>query len=142
MKTKIGLSAGAYAALTFLLSIYGGYTPVLIAIGFVLIVEKNEWLRNTVVKAGVLKLLFSIIATFLRAIPDILDWFNDFICMFGGYINYSKLSVVIRFLNDTLNIFETTLFLILALLALSMKTIRFSAVDNFISRHLAYKDEQ
>ncbi|MBP5248467.1 MAG: hypothetical protein J6Z46_00505 [Lachnospiraceae bacterium] len=142
MKTKLGISAGAFAALTFLMAIYGGYTVILLAIGYVLIAERNEWLRTTVVKAGVIMLCFSIVSTLLYAIPDLLGWINSFLNIFDKRFSYSVVTNIVRFLDDTLVIIRRVLFLLLALFALSMKTIKIGFVDKFVAKHLQFGEDK
>ena len=142
MKTKLGISAGAFAALTFLMAIYGGYTVILLAIGYVLIAERNDWLRTTVVKAGVIMLCFSIVSTLLYAIPDLLGWINSFLNIFDKRFSYSVVTNIVRFLDDTLVIIRRVLFLLLALFALSMKTIKIGFVDKFVAKHLQFGEDK
>jgi hypothetical protein len=142
MKTKLGISAGAFAALTFLMAIYGGYTVILLAIGYVLIAERNDWLRSTVVKAGVIMLFFSIVSTLLYAIPDLLGWINSFLNIFDKRFSYSVVTNIVRFLDDTLVIIRRVLFLLLALFALSMKTIKIGFVDKFVAKHLQFGEDK
>lgn len=136
MKTKIGISAGAYAAFTFLIALFGGYVALTIAVGFVLIFEGNEWLRTTVVKAMVIELLFSVLYLLLNALPDLFRIINDAATIFNGSVPYGKLSQGITFLRDGVQIFERVLFLLLALFAFKMKTIRIGFVDKFVEKHL------
>ena len=138
MKTKIGISAGALAALTFLLALWVGYVPVILVVGYVFIAEKNEWLKTTVAKALVLALCFSILRFFLGAIPNVLDCLNSMIRIFSAEstINYGKFSEVISFLRNVLSIVEDIVFLLLALFALKMNTIKIGFVDKFVAKHL------
>lgn len=137
MKTKIGISAGAYAAMMFLLALYGGYTPLLIGAGFVLIFESNDWLKATVVKAFVLALLFSLCNTILNLIPDLLGIINSWARVFEGNINFSKLDQIIDAIWSIISFIKVILFLILALMALKMKTIAIGFVDKFVEKHLS-----
>jgi hypothetical protein len=137
MKTKIGISAGAYAAMMFLLALYGGYTALLIGAGFVLIFESNDWLKATVIKAFVLALIFSIINTLLNLVPDLLGIINNWARVFNGNIDFNKLNQIIDAIWSIISFCKTILFLILALMALKMKTIGIGFVDKFVEKHLA-----
>ncbi len=138
MKTKIGISAGALAALTFLLALWVGYVPVILVVGYVFIAEKNEWLKTTVAKALVLALCFSILRFFLGAIPNVLDCLNSMIRIFSAEstINYGKFSEIISFIRNVVSIVEDVVFLLLALFALKMNTIKIGFVDKFVAKHL------
>ena len=139
MKTKIGISAGAYAAFTFLLAYYAGYTPLLIAVGFVLIFESNEWLKATVVKATVLTVLFSLISTILWFIPNnLFGLIRDIVAIFSDKpFTYSTLNEIVTVLSDIIGTIEKVLFIILAFMALGMKTIKIGFIDKFVEKHLA-----
>lgn len=137
MKTKIGISAGAYAAFTFLMALWGGWIPLTIAVGFVLIFESNEWLRATVVKAVALLVCFSLLTVFLNIIPHLFSLINSAIRIFNGEgISTTKLDQIISFLSNIIGILERVFFLLLALFALKMKTIRIGFIDNFVQKHL------
>ena len=137
MKTKIGLSAGAYAFFTWLLALYGGYIPIAIAVGYVLIFETNEWLRVSVVKVLFFMIALSLLTSALYIIPDLFEMFDDWAGVFNGNVPYGKLNKVIGALMDMVTIFKTVFFIILALMALKMKTIRIGFIDKFAEKHLS-----
>ena len=142
MKTKIGISAGAYAALTFLLALYGGFTPILLAAGYVLLFESNEWLKTTVVKAVVIMLAFDILSTLLGVIPDLLGWISGLLGTFRSGFSYAEVSGVFTFISRAAVFLERIIFLLLALYALKMKTINIGFVDKFVTKHLNLNQEQ
>jgi len=143
MKTKIGISAGAFAALTFLLALYGGIFVTVVAAGYVFIAEKNEWLKTTVAKAVALSLAFSILSTLIWAIPNVISCLNEMIGIFSeeSRIPTGKLSDIFSFLSTVLGILEKVFFLILALLAVKMKTIKIGIIDNFVAKHLLSEND-
>jgi hypothetical protein len=136
MKTKIGLSAGAYAFFTFLLAIFGGYLPLIIAVGYVLVCEGNEWLRATVAKALFLAICFSLLGYILDFLPDLFGMFNSWAAVFEGNVPYAKLRQIIAALESMISIFKYIFFIILAFMALGMKTLRIGFIDGFVEKHL------
>ena len=139
MKTKIGISATALAAITFLAALYGGYIPLILLTGYVLLFEANDWLRSTVVKALVLSFCFSVVYTLIGLIPNLLDAINSIIRTFGGNgFSYSHFSAFVSFLRGCLDICEKVVFLLLALFALKMKTIKIGFIDRFVEKHLSF----
>lgn len=136
MKTKIGLSAGAFAFFTFILALFGGFTPVVIAVGYVLIAESNEWLRATVTKALFLSILFTLLYYILDFLPDLFSMFNSWANVFEGSVPFNKLRQIMTALESIVRIFEHIFFLILAFMALGMKTIRIGFIDGFVEKHL------
>ena len=76
-RTKLGISAAAFVALTYLVAYFSGYLAIVVAVGFVFVFEKNEWLKKNVLKALVLLVCFSIANLVLYLIPDFLDVIYD-----------------------------------------------------------------
>ena len=50
-KTKLGISVGLFGAIIFAVALFGGYIPSILLVGYVLLMETNEWLRKSAVKA-------------------------------------------------------------------------------------------
>ena len=71
-KTNLGVTVGLMAAAIYLLAIAGGYIPLLLIGGYVVLVEKDAWLKRVAIKALALMLLFSVIVTVIGLIPDVL----------------------------------------------------------------------
>lgn len=68
-KTKLGLSTAVMGALVCLMGIFGGYTAVILLTGYILICEKNRWLRTFSVSILLYCLAFSLVLSglgFLR----------------------------------------------------------------------------
>ena len=45
-KSKLGIPVTLLAAAAALLGLYGGYVAVIVLVGYVLLVEENEWLKH------------------------------------------------------------------------------------------------
>ena len=136
MKTKMGLSAGAYAFFTFIIALFGGLVPLVIAVGYVLIAESNEWLRATAAKALFLVICFTLLDYFLDFFPDLFVMFNSWARVFEGEVPHGKLDQIMNALGSMLSLFKHIFFLILAFMALGMKTIRIGFIDGFVEKHL------
>ena len=66
-KSKLKISVNLFAALLYFMGApAGGIIPVLIASGYILIVEENEKLKRTAVKAFILTLLFSLLTSLMN----------------------------------------------------------------------------
>ena len=76
MKSKLGLSVGALGALVFFAALFGGYVGVLLVAGYIVLVEDNEWLRRSAVKAVFTLVFFSVLITVINLIPDLLQWYH------------------------------------------------------------------
>lgn len=141
MKTKIGISAGILAAAAYFLGLVGGWVPVLLIAGYVLIAEENQWLRMSVVKAATVCVFFSVLIAFVNFLPDAITLINSLAGIFGGTVSIYALSSLVTFVVTALTVVQKVLLLIMGFAALNMKTVNFKYVDNLIEKHIL-KDTQ
>ncbi|MBR5177242.1 MAG: hypothetical protein IKW90_00410 [Lachnospiraceae bacterium] len=138
MKTRLGISAGAIAAVAFLVAYFSGYFALIAIVGAVVIFDNNEWLKKNVVKALVLLLCFSLINAVLYLIPDLLGIIYDAAYIGNVALGFvSKTRQVFNVLNDIIVLCKEVLFILLAFCALKMKTIRIGFIDNLIDKAFA-----
>ncbi len=137
MKTNLGVTAGLLGAAAYFLGLFGGWIPVLLIAGYVLLNESNEWLRQTVVKAAVIVAFFSVLSACISFIPNAISLIDDLLDIFNETFSVEVVSDIVVFLGTALMILEKILFLVLGFMALSQKTIRFGPVDKLISKHMA-----
>ena len=76
-KTKLGISTALLGAIACLACYYGGITATLLVVGAVLILESDEWLKKTCVRAGVLVFLFLLTSSIIYFIPNIISCINS-----------------------------------------------------------------
>ena len=82
MKTKLGVSAVLVAAGVYILAIAGNYTAILLAAGYIFLVEDNDWLKKSALKAVATMLFFSFLLSVLGLVFD-----------YPGYRNFQNLSL-------------------------------------------------
>ena len=58
-KTKLGISQGMLGVIVYFSAALLGYISLFIIGGYILFVEKKEWLKKCVIKAVVLMLLYA-----------------------------------------------------------------------------------
>ncbi len=137
MKTKIGVSATLLAAGVYFAALFGGYIPLIVVAGYILIVEENEWLRRTAIKAVVLKVAFSLLSLAIAFIPNyLLDFIRDIVNLFNGNIDYSVVSKICYVLGDIVNIAEVVLFVALAFMALKMQDMKLGCIDTTTDKNI------
>ena len=51
MKTKIGISIGLLGSAVYFVGLVGGWIPLILIAGYVLLSEAYEWLRMSAIKA-------------------------------------------------------------------------------------------
>lgn len=135
MKTKLGISVGLMGAAIYLAALFGGYTPVILLVGYVLLVEENEWLKKTAVKAAALLISLSFLLTLIGLIPDLLSWINSLVAIFKGTFNYGIVSSIIGFITKAIDIIKTCLFLLLGVKALNQGTVAIPFVDKIVNKY-------
>lgn len=133
-KSKLGLNVGYVGAAAYLLSLFGGFTPTVLLVGFILMFEDNNWLRRTAAKAAVLTFLFSLGYALIALLPDIFGLIGSIVALFGGSFHVSFVGNLYSVLYDILSLTETLLLVGLSLKALRQSTIVVGFVDRIVNK--------
>lgn len=72
-KTKLGVSVGIFGAFLYVAALFGGYIAITLLAGYVLLMESNEWLKKTAVKAVATLACFSFLSLLIGLIPDAVE---------------------------------------------------------------------
>lgn len=140
MKTKFGITAGALAAIAYLCGFFSGYVVLALIVGYVFIVEENDWLKINVLKALVITLCFSVLSALIGFIPNIFDLIASLFRIWGkgttisGNEVVSGINAAVSFIQNILNICEKVLMLVLALFAAKLKTVKIGFIDGIIEK--------
>jgi len=135
-KTKLGISAGTLGAAVYFSAALLGYISLLIVGGYILLVEKTEWLKKCVIKAVVLMLLYSLLSTVIGIIPQIFTLGSEEV-LFGSYYLYMAGAYqIVSVALVVLNLVRIGLFIALGVKALSEKTIVIPIVDCLIDKYM------
>ena len=136
-KTKLGISQGLLGGVLYFSAALLGYISLFIIGGYILLVEKTEWLKKCVVKAIALMLLYSLTSTVIGIVPQVFSFGSGDESLFGSYYlyltgTYSILAAVLM----VLNLVRIVLFIVLGVKALNEKTIRIPIVDHIIDTYM------
>lgn len=131
-KTKLGLSIGMLSTVIYLVALFGGYTPLLLLVGYVLLFEQNDWLKRVCFKAVAVLFAFSVATTFISLLPEAIGVIADLASIFGGYFSYSVVSSIVSALISALSIVKVILLLMLALKAYKIRDVKFTKIDTLI----------
>ncbi|MBR5947208.1 MAG: hypothetical protein IKZ82_00990 [Clostridia bacterium] len=134
-KTKLGISTHLLAAILYLLGLFGNTVALVIAAGYVLIREDDEWLRKSAIKALVIHVFITALTYVIAFIPGVFEAINSFINIFKGSFNYSFLLRIREFLDDALIVVRYAVFIVLAFLALKGKGVALPGVDDTVQKH-------
>lgn len=135
-KTRFGVTVGAVGAITYFAALFGGYLPVLVLAGYVLLFEENTWLRRSVVKAVVLMAFFSVLLAIIGLIPDAIALISSIANMFQETFMLPKVNQVIAIINKIIDLIQSVLFLGLGFKALNQGTIVIPLFDSMVSKYM------
>lgn len=139
-KTKLGIAQGMLGAVVYFTAALLGYISLFIVGGYILLVEKMEWLKKCVVKAVVLMLLYSLLSTVIGLIPQIFSYGSGEDALLGGYYLYlAGAYQIVAAVLVVLNLVRIGLFIALGLKALNEKTITIPIVDKLIDKYMDKK---
>ncbi len=127
-KTKLGLSTAIVGALCGLIALYGGYTALLLLVGYVLLFEKGSWLRSFSVGILTICLTFSLLISgmgLLQNLLSLLEMDSD------GLAFLSKITYFVRIIGKAI---------LLALAAASFfgSKVRIPVVASIVDKHLSH----
>ncbi|MCQ2080802.1 MAG: zinc ribbon domain-containing protein [Lachnospiraceae bacterium] len=135
-KTNLGVSAGLLVAgVYFSLILDGGVIAALLIAGYVLIAEKEEWLRKNVVKAIILYFAFALLYGIIRLIPNFVDWIQDWVYACNGSFNTSKFYQIMAIITDLIQLIQKVMFIVFGIFALSHKNFNVPVADGVAQKH-------
>lgn len=135
-KTKLGITVGLLGSAMYFTGLFAGFLPAIILAGYVLIYEQNEWLRRCAVKVVSLMILFSLLGTLLKLIPDACNIVNNLIFTVSGGLGMLSVTRIFTALANGIDVAEKVVFVGLGLKALSQGTIVIPVIDRLIKEHM------
>ena len=136
-KTKLGISIEMLGAILFVSVALFGYFGLLIVGGYIVFVEKQEWLKKCVGKAVVLILGFTLLSTVISIIPRILYFGMETDTFFDGvYLYLSGTYQVVAMVLVILNVVKMALFVWLGVKAWKKQNGTIPIVDKFIEKYM------
>lgn len=135
MKAKLGISVGLLGAATYLIALFGGYIPLLLLVGYILIIEENIWLKKAAIKSMALCLFFSLINSVIGLIPSLIYLIDDLLNIFDNSFSLPTITSIIIFLQSAVSLVKTVFLLGLGITALNQGTIKFPFIDKLIDKH-------
>lgn len=133
-KTKLGVTVALFGAAIYFISLFGGYTPVIILGGYVLLMEENVWLKKAAVKSVAVLTMFALFSALLGLIPGVISFVDDIFNIFGGYFTIGVVSAIVNMLLSALSLLRTLLFILLGLKALNQGDISVPGIDKLVNK--------
>ncbi len=134
-KTKLGISVGLMGFITYFACYFGGYIAAILLFGYILLVENNQWLRKTAVKALLLTVAFSLLSALIGLIPDIIEFIGSIVSVFNGSFYLSIVSKIVTVLISAIGLIKTVLFIVLGFKALSQGSVNVPVVDDLTNKN-------
>jgi len=135
-KTRLGISIGLLGAAVYLAALLGGYIPLILLAGYVLLFEENPWLKRSAVKAAVIVFSFALLTAIIGFIPDIISFFNNLFIVFHGKFSIPVVTNIVNFINTVLAITQKVILIALALKALTQGWLHIKFFDKLIGKHM------
>ncbi len=140
-KTKLGMSVNLLAAIICLSPLAGGYVVLFGLALYVLLAEKDEWLKKTVVKVLVVTFLYSAAVAVLGLIPNLVSVINALFNVFNRHFGIELVTDLINVVESVLYFFRNILLVAMSLMALSQKAPEFKPVEDMVEKHTDLSDE-
>lgn len=134
-KTKLGISVGLMGFITYLACYFGGYIVAILLFGYILLVENNQWLRKTAVKALILTIAFSVLPEIIQLIPEAIEFIGKIVGLFGGNFHASIITGIINLLTSAIGLVKAVLFILLGIKALSQGSITVPIIDDMTNKN-------
>ncbi len=133
-KTSLGIPCGVMAAVMYIVCLYSGALGTLLTAGYILLKEKDEWLKNQAVKAVLLMLVFGVASIVLGLIPDTISLLSSLLNVFGGTLSIPVVSNVVYFADNMIGYAKVIIFLMLAYKSLSCRDVKVPFVDKIVNK--------
>lgn len=134
-KTKLGISVGLLGAALYFLGLFSGYLVTVLLAGYVLLCEKDEWLKRAAVKAVSVLMLFSLASAVIGLIPNLITFIDCVFSVFGGDFHIYFISNIVNVITTALSILQKLLLLGLGWKAVKQETITVPVIDKVIDKY-------
>lgn len=135
-KAKLGISVGLLGAAIYLTALSGSLLGLLVLAGYVLLVEDNQWLRLSAVKAVAVYLFFTFVIQAVGYVPDVLSIISDAGNLFNAYISVPVLNDIVTLVKDLIYLAEKIFLMVWGVKALNQGTVAVPFVDKLVVKYL------
>lgn len=132
-KTRIGLSVGVVSAACYLLFQFGGYTPGLLLVGYVLLCESDAVLKRNALTAVILTLGFAVVNYVLYLLPNSVSLIQSMLNIFGEYVELYIIDRIFNFFGSVLGFVKGLLMVFLAGVCLLNRSVKLPFLNKLIS---------
>jgi len=135
-KTRLGITIKLFGAGLYFLGLMS-IVPLVLAAGYVLLFEDNQWLQRVAVKAVAVVIFFTVLFALLGLFSDASGAFHNLINMtFSRSVDLRTINGIIGFIRNALSIIQVLVLLLLGFRALKMRDVGVPAVDKTINDNM------
>lgn len=131
-KTKLGVKIGTLSAVVYFTAMFGGYIPLFLLVGYILLKEENDWLKRVCYKAVAIMIVSALLVSLIGLIPSALSIISSFVSLFNGYFSYAVVSSIVNILMSIVNFVVDIIFLALGIKAYKMQDVKIAKIDKMI----------
>lgn len=136
MKTKLGISVTLFAAGVFLSGLLSNYTTLVIVVGYILLMESDDWLRKCAVKAAVITFGFGFAIEVVSLIPNALSTVSSLFSILDVFIDFSFITKITSFVISALGLLRSIVLVLLAFKSLNNQTMKIDKIDNMVDSNM------
>jgi len=133
-KTRLGITISLLGGALYFIGLMG-ITPLIIAAGYVLVMEENQWLKRVAVKAVAVVLFFTILSNLVGLVGDSSSFLNNLVQLFNGSINLATVNRLVSMARIVISFISTLCLLMLGFRAMKMGDVRVGAVDRAVDKN-------
>lgn len=133
-KTRLGITISLLGAGLYFIGLMG-MTPLIIAAGYVLLIEENQWLRRVAVKAIAVVLFFTILNNAVGLLSESSSFLSTLVALFNGSINLLTVNRIISLARIVISFLSTLTLLLLGFKALRMRDMGVGPVDTVVDKN-------
>lgn len=134
-KSRFGIKVCLLGALSYWLTLVGGFIPALLICGYVLLFESSQWLKKTCLNALMLSVFIAVISYAISVFPDVVGFIDSFFGIFEGHFYANAFNSFISVLRYILSIVETIMLIVLGFTSLKQKDITIPVVSKFVNKY-------
>lgn len=141
-KTKLGISVKLLAAITCLAPLSGGYVFFLGLVLYVLLMEKNQWLKKMTIQALVITFVCSALSAVLDFVPNIISAMDSVVSIFGGNFHISFVTNLFYAADHIVSVARMIVLLVMSLKCFTEDNLQIKQLDDFMAKHVDLSEEE
>ncbi len=136
LKTKLGISIALVGAAMYFLGMFS-FIPAVLLAGYVLIAEENEWVKRQAARMIGVVLLFGLLSIAIGWIDEFVGMLNIVVRWFNDEVYLKVPGNLTGLLQYIISIVKEVFLLVMGIMALNMKSIKFPLVDKLLDKFMS-----